>query len=155
MILSGKDIQRYVEERKLRFEPELVPDQYQQNGVDLVLAAVQKPVIGLPSLLSTPSISPPLWTLGCTREIVTLPADLMAFVQLRSTWARQGIILPPTVVDAGFSGQITLEIAAFLEVKLPVGQRFAHLIFARLESEAEPYRGKYQNQVGITGPISD
>jgi dCTP deaminase len=146
MILSGADIHQYMRYGGLEFWPELGPEQFQQNGVDLILESVKSLRIGPQEWPSYP-----MYTLGVTREAVTMPNDLMAFVQLRSTWARRGIILPPTVVDAGFRGQITLEIAAFCAIDLPVGERFAHLIFAKLASPSEPYAGRYQGQTGITG----
>ncbi len=154
MILSGADVRQYIQYGGLRFEPELSEDQFQQNGVDCVLAEVIDSFIGKGE-----------FTLGRTRELITIPNDLMAFVQLRSSWARRGFMLPPTVVDAGFQGTITLEIARFgrigevsgfggvarRELECPIGERFAHLIFAKLTSPSEPYRGKYQGQTGITG----
>ena len=79
----------------------------------------------------------------------------MAFVELRSTWARQGLLIPPTVVDAGFIGQLTLEVVAMRDIPTPYGQRFAHLIFAQLLRPTSPYCGKYQGQSGITPAISD
>ena len=142
MILSGADVRQYIQHGGLRFEPELAEDQFQQNGVDLILDSVA----------DVPGDRPLLFLLGVTREFITMPNDLMAFVQLRSTWARRGFMLPGTVIDAGFSGTITLEIVSFCEDhRVPVGERFAHLIFAKLTSPSEPYRGKYQGQVGITG----
>lgn len=155
MILSGRDVEWYVANGLLTFLPILAPEQFQQNGVDLILDE------------SSPrQLAHGCFCLGRTRELVTLPNDLMAFVQLRSTWARRGIMLPPTIVDAGFHGTLTLEIAAFgakypddvrdyYTVDLPVGQRFVHLIFAKLTNPTTPYRGKYQGQVEITGPIKD
>ena len=140
MILSGADVRQYIAHGGLQFTPPLDDDQFQQNGVDLILAE---------ATLGTPSSRQ--FTLARTREFITMPNDLMAFVQLRSTWARHGLILPPTVVDAGFQGTITLEVASFGENVLPIGERFAHLIFAKLTSPSEPYRGKYQGQVEITG----
>jgi len=77
----------------------------------------------------------------------------MAFVEIRSTWARQGFMLPPTIVDAGFRGNLTLEIATLGKAELPVGKPFAHLIFAKLTNPTEPYRGKYDKQLGITKAI--
>lgn len=75
----------------------------------------------------------------------------MAFVELRSTWARQGLLIPPTIVDAGFHGNLTFEVVAFRDIAIPLGQPFAHLVFARLTSPATPYRGRYYGQTGITG----
>lgn len=140
MILSGRDVQWYIETGKLKIEP-VQSNQFQQNGVDLVLDAFQREHDN--------------FFLGVTREWIEMPDDLMAFVQLRSTWAREGFMLPPTVVDAGFKGQITLEIVKFGTLAMPVGERFAHLIFAKMTSHSLPYDGKYQGQRGITPARGD
>jgi dCTP deaminase len=140
MILSGRDIQWYVEQHKIVIEP-CQPIQYRQNGVDLILEKA--------------SYVAQNFYLGCTREWLELPDDLMAFVQLRSSYARRGFMLPPTIVDAGFKGNLTLEIARFGYEAFPIGERFAHLIFARMSSPAVPYDGKYQHQTGITPAIKD
>lgn len=145
MILSGRDISWYVETGKLKIEP-VSQDQFQQNGIDLVLEGVR----GNPENFEKGN-----FVLGTTRELLSLPDDLMAFVELRSTWARKGILIPPTIVDAGFKGNLTLEIVSFAEVRVPYGERFAHLIFGRLTSPNEPYKGKYQGQKGITESIPD
>lgn len=143
MILSGADIQQYIKFGGLEFEPALNPNQFQQNGIDMILHSAEKHILERGD-----------FTLGRTKELVTMPNDLMAFVQLRSTWARKGFMLPPTVIDAGFSGTITLEIASFAVANdLPIGERFAHVIFAKLSTPSEPYNGKYQNQINITHGI--
>jgi dCTP deaminase len=140
VILSGADVKQYIKFGGLKFEPSLDENQFQQNGVDLILEEVD-------SL----TLSAGGFTLGRTRETVYMPNDLMAFVQLRSTWAREGFMLPPTVIDAGFHGTITLEIAKFGPYAVvPVRQRFAHIIFAKLSTPSEPYAGKYQGQHCIT-----
>lgn len=135
MILSGRDLAYYVETKKLTIEP-VTPEQFQQNGVDLILDSM-KYISGR-------------FYLGGTREKLTLPDNLMAFVSLRSTWAREGFIIPPTIVDAGFSGNLTIEILRTQNYGDPVGERFIHLIFALTSSPCTPYSGKYQNQKGIT-----
>jgi dCTP deaminase len=143
MILSGADVRQYIRFGGLSFSPILDSDQFQQNGVDLILHDAELTTLHNGS-----------FTLGRTREEVTMPNDLMAFVQLRSTWARKGFMLPPTVIDAGFKGTITLEIASFAPSNaLPIGQRFAHVIFAKLSTPSEPYSGKYQGQQAITHAI--
>lgn len=152
MILSGADVQQYIRFGGLRFDPPLSPDQLQQNGVDMILEEVDTRTrygmdeTGEP-FLNFPSFP---FCLGRTREKITMPNDLMAFVHIRSTWARKGFFLPGTVIDAGFEGTITLEIASFQWNRLPIGQRFAHIIFAKLASPSDPYRGKYQGQHSIT-----
>lgn len=145
MILSGRDIRWYLETGELSIEP-ITEEQFQQNGVDLILEDLD----GHPA-----EFEPLTFALAATREILTFPDDLMAFVELRSTWARSGLLLPPTIVDAGFSGNLTLEIFAARRLPVPYGERFAHLIFARLTGPSMPYRGKYQGQRGITGPRAD
>ena len=142
MILSGRDLQMYIDLGKLKVSP-IAPEQFQQNGIDLILKEVK----------SGSSIWPnSVFHLGCTAETLSLPDDLMAFVELRSSWARRGVFIPPTIVDAGFSGNLTLEILSFgVDVKEAVGQRFAHLIFAKTSGPCVPYQGRYQNQTGVTG----
>jgi len=90
-------------------------------------------------------------------ERIKMPTDLMGFVQLRSTYARLGLALPPTIIDANFSGQLTLEVlGGSFPVKIYAGDRFCHVIFAKLTSPVEkPYMGKYQRQRGVTLPIPD
>jgi len=59
-----------------------------------------------------------------------------------------------TIVDAGFEGNLTIElIGSGFPVKLYAGERFVHLVFAKLTSPVEkPYKGKYQRQRGVTLP---
>ena len=147
MVLTGHDVGWYIERQRLVIRP-ITADQMQQNGIDLRLAetVVQIGMPG-PALCFTHGQS----HLGHTEEYLELPDDLMAFVQLRSTWARRGLLLPPTVVDAGFKGDLTLEIfCGGPDLAIPVGERFIHLVFLRLTGPAEPYNGKYQFQQGVT-----
>ncbi len=89
-----------------------------------------------------------------TLEYVRLPEYIAGLVNLRSTWARTGIYIPPTVVDAGFEGQIVIEvIGSGFPVKLYPGDRFLHLVLVRLSSPAmRPYQGKYKGQTGVRLP---
>src|ERR1700676_2069954 len=123
MIVSGRDLACYIAQGKLKISP-TVPEQFQQNGFDAILDHCVD--------------EGDHFYLACTRETFELPDDLMAFVGIRSTWARQGFSVPLTIVDAGFRGNLTLEILKFGTATLPIGQRFAHLIFAKLTSPSEP-----------------
>ncbi len=145
MILSGRDVEWYIESGKLKIDP-ILREQFQQNGVDFILDSTN---------YELDHVSPGCFMLGSTREWIEMPDDLMAFVGLRSTWARKGFLIPPTIVDAGFRGTLTLEIVSYCHNQIPLGQRFAHLIFAKLTSPSEPYHGKYQNQHGVTPAIMD
>lgn len=149
MVLSGRDVQLYMEAGKLQISP-VAAHQFQQNGVDLILKAFEHQRYW-------PGTNREMFSLGVTNETLHLPNDLMAFVELRSSWARRGFLLPPTIVDAGFVGELTLEIMNFGMDPLAsaVGERFAHLIFAKTSGPCVEYAGKYQNQTGITGARPD
>jgi dCTP deaminase len=154
MILSGRDIAWYIERGKLVVNPSS-PEQFQQNGMDFIL----EDVAGHPTVFD--------WGfgyLGTTKEYIEMPDDLMAFVELRSTWARHFISIPPTIIDAGFKGTITLELFVTKPwkygltgepLKVPYNQRFAHIVFAKMTGPSLPYNGKYQHQRGVTDPIAD
>ena len=88
-----------------------------------------------------------------TREIVSLGPNIVGFANLRSTMARLGLIIPPTVVDAGFKGQVVVEVhSGPIPVRVMSGDRFLHLILVRTETPAPPYRGVYHNQMGVRLP---
>ncbi len=91
-----------------------------------------------------------------TMEELKIPEDLIMLVNLKSTLARLGLYIPPTVADAGFQGQLVIEvIGSSFPVKLRPGTPFVHAVFAKLESKAErPYwvRGNYQGQRGVRLP---
>jgi dCTP deaminase len=95
--------------------------------------------------------------LAATIEYMSIPDDLMGFCELRSTYARLGVSIPPTIIDATWEGQLTIQMTATrFPVTLHKGDRFLHAIFARLTSPVDqPYRGKYQRQRGVALPISD
>lgn len=171
MILGDRDLKYYIKTGRILIEPfddEIV----RENGVDLRLS---KEIAKL-KMASTPVdtraknldpndyyeivygdsfiINPGERVLLNTMEYVKLPDDIMAFVNLRSTYARLGILSPPTIVDAGFEGNITIEIVGgSFPIKLHAGDRFMHLIFARLLTPVEkPYIGDYQGQKGVRLP---
>lgn len=151
MILSGRDLQLYISTGKLKVSP-IREDQFQQNGIDLLLESVECQSINYEDSKHLGNF----W-LGCTREILELPDDLMAFVEIRSTWARRGFFLPPTIVDAGFKGNLTLEILSMggWDPRLAISKPFAHLIFAKTTGPCVPYDGVYSGQRGITKPPDD
>ena len=101
-------------------------------------------------------VQPGEFVLGVTEETITLPDDLVARVEGRSSLGRLGIIVHSTAgfVDPGFSGTITLEISNLnrLPVALYPVMRVCQLAFEVMSSPAEtPYNkkaySKYQHQV--------
>ena len=90
-----------------------------------------------------------------TLEYLELPDDIMGFVEIRSTWARHGLSVPPTIIDAGFKGNITLEVInnAPYAIELKPKQRFAHIVFMKTNNRVfNSYSGRYMGQRGVRMP---
>ncbi len=109
-------------------------------------------------------LHPGEFVLGSTYEVVTLPDDLAARVEGKSSLGRLGLLTHATAgfVDPGFSGHVTLELAnvATLPIKLYPGMKIGQLCFFRLSSPAEhpygseKYGSRYQGQRGPTASRS-
>ena len=98
---------------------------------------------------------PGQFVLATTKEYISLPNDLTAFVEGRSSLGRMGLFIQNAGwVDPGFSGEITLELfnANRCAIELQSGRRIGQLVFAQMDQPALfPYCGKYQGQRGATG----
>lgn len=71
-----------------------------------------------------------------TLEWVVLPPDLQGVVTARSSWAREGLnIATATIVNPGYRGIVTLELANFGEIpiRLYPGLRLAQIAFYELK----------------------
>ncbi len=106
-------------------------------------------------------LHPGEFALADTWEHVTVPTDLVARVEGKSSLARLGIIVHTTAgfIDAGFNGTVTLELAnmATLPITLYPGMKIGQLAFETLLSPAEvPYgTGKLGSKyLGQTGPTA-
>ena len=105
-------------------------------------------------------LHPGEFVLGSTLEVVSLPNDLAARVEGKSSLGRLGLLTHATAgfVDPGFSGHVTLELAnvATLPIKLYPGMKIGQLCFFQLSSPAEhpygsaKYGSRYQGQRGPT-----
>src|SRR5215203_5425129 len=105
-------------------------------------------------------LHPGEFVLGSTLEVVTLPDDLAARLEGKSSLGRLGLLTHSTAgfIDPGFSGHITLELSnvANLPITLYPGMRIGQIAVFQLTTAAErPYgsRGvgsKYQGQRGPT-----
>ncbi|MCL5011531.1 MAG: dCTP deaminase [Candidatus Marsarchaeota archaeon] len=174
MILSDFDLENYIKDKRLVIDP-IGKDTIRENGVDLRISdevayytdefnninidisdeEVVKKLYTIEKKVSEIIINSRSHVLLSTVEKVTLPDDLMGFVELRSTAARHGLAMPPTIIDAGFSGTITLEVFnnAPYNIILKPGTRFAHVIFARTTTRVKnPYKGTYFEQSGVKTP---
>jgi dCTP deaminase len=89
--------------------------------------------------------------LGTTLEFVSLPPDLMAFVEGKSRLGRLGLIVATaTQVAPGFHGVITLELvnSGTVPLQLRPGMPIAQLVFQRLPAGTKHlYRGQFHCQI--------
>jgi len=100
-------------------------------------------------------INPEERVLVCTFEKIRLTNKVVGFLNIRSTYARIGLLLPYGFVNSGFYGQLTVEIiGGSFPVKLYAMDKVFHLTLAEKSTAASnAYRGRYQNQVGVTLPL--
>ena len=109
-------------------------------------------------------LHPGEFVLGSTFEVVTMPDDLAARLEGKSSLGRLGLLTHSTAgfIDPGFSGHVTLELSnvATLPIKLWPGMRVGQLCFFRLSSPTEnpygsaKYGSRYQGQRGPTASRS-
>jgi dCTP deaminase len=105
-------------------------------------------------------LHPGEFVLGSTLERVTLPDDLVARLEGKSSLGRLGLLIHSTAgfVDAGWDGHLTLELSnvANLPITLYPGMKIGQISFLRMTTPAEvPYGSsrigsKYQGQRGPT-----
>ena len=182
MLLSDRDIAAQFEAGRVRLDP-YDPAMVQPSSVDVRLdryfrlfdnhkypfidPAEEQPELtrlieakpGEPFILH-----PGEFVLGSTYEVVSLPDDVAARVEGKSSLGRLGLLTHATAgfVDPGFSGHVTLELAnvATLPIKLYPGMKVGQLCFFQLSSPAHaPYGNgahgsRYQGQRGPTASRS-
>lgn len=97
-------------------------------------------------------LQPGIFILASSIEVLNLPYNIAANVQLKSTTARSGIgHVYAGWIDPGFSGQITFELFSHVPVLLEPGKPVCQITFLQMAAIPEkPYQGKYQNQQGPT-----
>lgn len=91
------------------------------------------------------------FTLASTIERFNMPTDLCGLVKDKSSWARLGLTVQNTVIEAGWRGFLTLELTMHARGRLviPRGTPIAQIIFQLLDAPTEqpyPEDGKYQDQ---------
>jgi dCTP deaminase len=102
-------------------------------------------------------LPPHSFALGCTVEYIRMPRDVTGLCLNKSTYARCGILCPATVLEAGWEGEVTLEIANTtpLPAKVYPGEGIVQILFFRGEPCGTSYGdrdGKYQGQRGVSPP---
>jgi dCTP deaminase len=87
-----------------------------------------------------------------------MPREVTGLVLCKSTYIRAGVLIPTTVLEAGWEGVITLEIGNVtpLPAKIYANEGIAQVLF--FEGDEPPdisyadRKGKYQDQKGVVLP---
>jgi dCTP deaminase len=178
VLLSDRDILAEVEEKRVQLEP-FDADMVQPSSVDVRLDRFFRvfenhryphidPAADQPDLTRAVEpdgdepfiLHPGEFVLGSTYEVITLPDDIAARLEGKSSLGRLGLLTHSTAgfIDPGFSGHVTLELSnvATLPIKLWPGMKIGQLCFFRLSTAAEHpygsalYGSHYQGQRGPT-----
>ena len=182
VLLSDRDIREELNLGRVRLEP-YAPEMVQPSSIDVRLdkffrlfdnhrypfidPAAEQPDLTR-SVEADPGepfiLHPGEFVLGSTYEAVTLPDDVAARLEGKSSLGRLGLLTHSTAgfIDPGFSGHVTLELSnvATLPILLWPGMKIGQLCFFRLSSPAEHpygserYGSRYQGQRGPTASRS-
>jgi dCTP deaminase len=178
VILSDRDIRAAIEAGRIVIDP-FSPEAIQPSSVDLhvdrrfrVFRNNRYPFIDVrtdqPDLTELVEIDPEQpfilhpgeFVLGSTLERVTLPDDLVARLEGKSSLGRLGLLIHSTAgyVDPGWDGNLTLELSnvANLPITLYYGMKIGQISFQRMSSPVEVAYGddrigsKYRGQTDPT-----
>jgi dCTP deaminase len=178
MILSDRDIRQAIRDGRVGIDPFDEAD-IQPSSIDLHVDKlfrtfhnhrfphidVKQPMENLTELVEVAEdeafiLHPGEFVLGSTSEYVTLPHDLVARLEGKSSLGRLGLLIHSTAgyVDPGFEGHLTLELSnvANLPITIYPYMKIGQISFFQLTSVAEnPYGSgkvgsKYQGQRGPT-----
>lgn len=181
VLISDRDIRSLVEQGQVILDP-WDPDMLQPASVDIRLDRYfrifdnhkygmidpSKEQPGLTHLLDIADepliLHPGEFVLGSTYECVTLPDNIAARLEGKSSLGRLGLLTHSTAgfIDPGFTGHITLELSntATMPLALYSGMKIGQLCFFEMSSPAQaPYgspakESRYQGQRGPTASRS-
>ena len=174
MVLSDRTIRSEIEAGRIvidRFDPGLV----QPSSVDVRVDSrfrvfhnarypyidVRKPMDDLTELVEVEGdepfiLHPGEFVLGQTLERVTLPNDLVARLEGKSSLGRLGLLIHSTAgfVDTGFSGNLTLELSnvANLPITIYQGMPIGQISFMRMDGPVEQPYGSDDDRQQVPGP---
>ena len=178
MLLSDRDIRAEIESGRVGIDP-YAPEMVQPSSIDVRLDRFFRvfenhryphidPSVEQSDLTREVEASgeepfvlhPGEFVLGSTYEELSLPNDVAARLEGKSSLGRLGLLTHSTAgfIDPGFSGHVTLELAnvATLPILLWPGMKIGQVCFFRMTSEADHpygssiYGSRYQGQRGPT-----
>jgi deoxycytidine triphosphate deaminase len=91
-------------------------------------------------------IKPRSFYLVKTVERVNVPGDLVGIFKPRTTLHRMGLWLRTSQVNPGYRGELVFGMTNLgpAKVKIELGARIVHVMFARVEGRTGLYRGQWQ-----------
>lgn len=163
MILSDKEIKKYIREGRIKIKPKPnFEKQMRPASLDFRLGRefrvfnhIKNPFIdprnsetfkNLTQLVKIGNnkpfvLQPNQFVLAVTLEEISVPSDIGARIEGRSSWGRLGLIVHSTAgyIDPGFEGRLTLEMSniGMLPILLYPGMRICQIAFEELSSPAE------------------
>ena len=178
MVLSDGTIRAEIDAGRLAFDP-YDPSVVLPSSVDVRVDRrfrvfhnarypyidVRQPMDDLPELVTVDEdepfiLHPGEFVLGQTLERVRLPDDLVGRLEGKSSLGRMGLLIHSTAgfVDAGFEGNLTLELSNVANLPITVyhGMPIGQISFMRMDTPVErPYGSdeagsKYQGQAEPT-----
>ena len=178
MVLSDRTIREEIESGRIVIDP-FEASNVQPSSIDVRVDRqfrvfhnarypfidVRQPMDDLTELVEVTDdepfiLHPGEFVLGQTLERVTLPDDLVARLEGKSSLGRLGLLIHSTAgfVDSGFSGNLTLELSnvANLPITIYHGMPIGQISFMRMDGPVErPYGSgeagsKYQGQAEPT-----
>ena len=173
MILSDREIRKCLRSGRIKITPK---PRVMTNGVDLKIGDQIGIDVSIAHKMIDPTsrdsirntyeirnipakgylLEPREFYLLHSREFMEISRDLVGIVKLKSSWARLGLLVPPTVINAGSKGEVVAEVFNFRNAPLLVkkGMPFLHILFEELSSRtgSSYSSGQYYGQRGIRLP---
>jgi len=87
--------------------------------------------------------------LGTSLELISMPENIIALCDGKSTYARCGVIINVTPIEPGWSGHLTMHIAnpTPYQVRIYANEGIVQVMLMQLSSNVkQAYSGHYQNQ---------
>ena len=137
--LSPKEFYLFVDKERAND-----PKQFKQDAVEAI--ELKEDTNGQYFLMP-----PHSYGLGVSLELFNIPNNVTGICEGKSTYARSGIMINLTPLEAGWSGYLTLEFANVSNApcRLYANEGIAQIIFFEAEDCLTPYssrKGKYQDQ---------
>jgi dCTP deaminase len=170
MILTDKDIINRANNMGRPLTKPFDEKHVTPNGYDLSIKEVELKIEALEQMLGLKHekhilnindedivIPGKTFCVGMTEERVEMPANVVGFLWIRSSYGRKGLILMASVVDAGYCGNLALSMYNCSEDPIVIeknGKRtICQIVFEQLDSTPSALyaqrSGHYQNQKSL------